>query len=262
MRSNLIQALRAAAVLALSLCSPLAGAQAPLLSVDYETGTPDSGVAELTLSNASAADAEFVTADLRRYPSRFAIGHKVVLDDPAYVSDGAPRSEAASNRAANGTYRPGDHRRYTVSVLLKDWEDWNQVSAPLDIIWQFKHVSGGPDFSIGVKRNALVLRYGASGQVTLIDDIRPYDNRWIDLRMDVLWSRTSDGYFTADVRLDGETDYVRKADLRGLATFDPRFAGEFGYLKWGLYRADSRSANGDARIRVAYHDDIAAIALP
>lgn len=252
---------RPSAALALFLCACGAHAQTPSLLVDYETGTRDSGVPGLTLSGASAPDAEFVAADLPR-SGRFAIAHKVALDDPAYVSDGAPRSEAASNRAANGTYRPGDHRRYTVSVLLKDWEDWNQVSAPLDIVWQFKHVGGGPDFSIGVKRNALVLRYGVSGQVTLIDDIRPYDNRWIDLRMDVRWSRANDGYFAADVRLDGEADYVRKADLRGLATFDPRFAGEFGYLKWGLYRPDSRSANGDARIREVYHDDIAAIALP
>ncbi|WP_074864206.1 heparin lyase I family protein [Lysobacter enzymogenes] len=243
------------------LCACGAQAQAPSLRVDYETGTRDSGVPALTLSGASAADAEFVATDLPR-SGRFAIGHKVALDAPAYVSNDAPRSETASNRAANGTYRPGDHRRYTVSVLLKDWEDWNRVSAPLDIVWQFKHVGGGPDVSIGVKRNALVLRYGASGQIVLVDDIRPYDNRWIDLRMDVLWSRANDGYFTADVRLDGETDYTRKADLRGLATFDPRFAGEFGYLKWGLYRADSRSANGDARIRVAYHDDITAVALP
>ncbi|MBN7136565.1 hypothetical protein A7A76_17605 [Lysobacter enzymogenes] len=251
-----------AAALALVFAGALATARAqtPLLHVDYESGTIDSGIADLDASDASAPDAVFVSETARA--GRYAIGHKVVLDDPAYVSDGKPRSESAALRTLPTRYRSGDHRRYAFSLMLKDWEDYTAGSiASVDIVWQFKHTQGGPDMFVGVRRNQLILRY-ANTQAVLINDIRPYDNAWIDLRIDVLWADTPTGYFTADLRLPGEAGFTRRAAAAGIVTLDPTATGAFGYPKWGLYRPDSDSARGSARTRIALHDEISVSALP
>jgi len=251
-------AIAAALVLASALSS--AQAQTPLLRVDYESGTTDSGIPDLSTTDASAPDASFITETARA--GRYAIAHNVVLDDPAYVSEGKPRSESAALKILPARYRSGDHRRYAFSLLLQDWEDYVAGSIPsVDIVWQFKHTQGGPDMFVGVRRNQLILRYG-NNQSVLINDIRPYDNAWIDLRFDVLWTDTPTGYFTADLRLPGESAFARKASAFGIVTLDPTATGSFGYPKWGLYRPDSDSARGSARTRIALHDEISVTALP
>ncbi|UZW58902.1 heparin lyase I family protein [Lysobacter enzymogenes] len=250
----------AALMFALALACASAHAQTPLLRVDYETGTIDSGIPDLNTSDASAADAIFVSETARA--GRYAIAHKVVLDDPAYVSEGKPRSESAALRTLPARYRSGDHRRYAFSVMLKDWEDYTAGRiASVDIVWQFKHTQGGADMFVGVRRNQLVLRY-ANTQSVLINDIRPYDNAWIDLRFDVLWADTPTGYFTADLRLPGESGFTRRAAVAGIVTLDPTATGAFGYPKWGLYRPDSDSSRGSAITRIALHDEISVTALP
>jgi hypothetical protein len=253
---------RTAAALALAFACAFSSVQAqtPLLRVDYESGTIDSGIPDLNTSDASAPDASFVVETARA--GRYAIAHKVVLDDPAYVSEGTPRSESAALRILPARYRSGDHRRYAFSLLLQDWEDYTAGSIPsVDIVWQFKHTQGGPDMFVGVRRNQLILRYGNS-QSVLINDIRPYDNAWIDLRFDVLWTDTPTGYFTADLRLPGESGFTRRAAASGIVTLDPTATGAFGYPKWGLYRPDSNSTRGSARTRIALHDEISVTALP
>lgn len=244
----------------LALCAPQAVAQSPTLVADYETGTVDSGIARIETTAATAPDAVFLGTAYAR-SGRYSVGHKVTLDDPAYVSYGKPRSETATDRVAAALYRNGDHRRYTFSVLLNDWQDWNGELAAIDILWQFKRTVSDADFFIGVRRNQLLLRY-ANQQLVLIDDIRPYDNRWIDFRFDVLWSASSNGYFLADMRLEGESDFTRKLTLTDYATFPPASVGQLGVIQWGLYRPDAASAGGSPLTRVVYHDDISVTALP
>lgn len=250
----------AALAFAFAFACSSAHAQTQLLRVDYESGTIDSGIPDLSTSDASAADAIFVSDTARA--GRYAIAHKVVLDDPAYVSEGKPRSESAALSILPARYRSGDHRRYAFSLMLKDWEDYTAGSiASVDIVWQFKHTQGGPDMFVGVRRNQLILRYGNT-QSVLINDIRPYDNAWIDLRFDVLWTDTPTGYFTADLRLPGESGFTRRAGVAGIVTLDPTATGAFGYPKWGLYRPDSDSSRGSAITRIALHDEISVTALP
>ncbi|QWF16219.1 heparin lyase I family protein [Lysobacter capsici] len=255
-----IRALMTCCLIGLMVCAQDVAAQTPTLVADYETGTTDSGIARIETTAATAPDAVFVG---RRYARSglYSVGHKVNLDDPAYVSYGKPRSETATDRVPAALYRDGDHRLYSFSVLLDDWQDWTGGSTPLDIVWQFKHVNGAADFLIGVRRNQMVLRYG-SRQIVLIDDIRPYDNRWIDFRFDILWSRNSDGYFIADMRLDTQADFTRKATIIDYPTFDPASAGQHGVLQWGLYRPDATTAGGAPLTRIVYHDDITVTAPP
>lgn len=264
--SSLPRYARRSAALLLLAAAHAASAQTPRLDIGYETGTLDSGYPGLIATQAPAADAAYLVSDLPR-SGRYAIAHKVSLRDPAYVSFGAPRSESVAGQVRidgdrPGQYQPGQRRLYTFSLLLKDWEDWTATGpAPVDILWQFKHYNGGPDMFVGVRRNQMILRYG-SKQAVLIDDIRPYDNRWLDLRFEVLWARDDSGYFIAELRRDGDSDYQRKVIEPAYATFDPSFAGTAGTMQWGLYRPDSEQVPAAALTRIVYHDDISVTELP
>lgn len=242
------------ASLALALAPAVAAAADELLLfVDYESGSVDSAIPGLGSTNASAPDAAFIGNPGRS--SQYAIGHRVVLGDPGYVSDGASRSESDTASLVATRATAGTRRFYSLSLQLSNWQDWKGGSAPVDIVWQFKHTDGDPDAFVAVKRNALVLRYGASNQATLVSDIRAYDNQWIDLKFDVLWSTQTDGFIKASVRLPGETAFQQALDASGLATFRATPAGSFVYLKWGLYRPDS-VAGTDTAERVVLHDNI------
>ena len=119
----------------------------------------------------------------------YSIAHKVVLDNPAYVSAGAPRSESATDQISSTFYSAGLERRYEFSFLLANWQPWDGLATPVDIIWQFKRFGSPADMFVGVKRNSLVLRYDGSAEATLINDVRPYVNQWVDVRIDVLWAQ-------------------------------------------------------------------------
>ncbi|BAV99257.1 heparin lyase I family protein [Lysobacter enzymogenes] len=242
-------------------------AQTTTLDIGYETGTDDSGYPGLVATEAVAADAAYLALDQPR-SGRYALAHKVTWRDPAYTSFGAPRSEATASgirgpgNTRPGQYAAGQHRRYTFSILLKDWEPWvATTAAPVDILWQFKHFGGGPDMFVGVRRNQMILRYG-NKQATLVDDVRPYNNRWIDFRFEVLWARDASGRFSADVRLDGQSDYVRKIEEPAFATFNPAYSSPGGTIQWGLYRPDAAAVPYAAATRVVYHDDITVTELP
>lgn len=235
-----------------------ATAPAVTMNADFETGTLDSGIPGLVATGATAPDAAFLAADSHGDGS-YAIGHKVVLDDPAYTSADAARSESDTTRVPAGVYRPGDTRRYEFSFQLKDWEDWKGVSAPVDIVWQFKRAGGGPNAFVAVKRNSLVLRY-ENEQINLVGDLRPYDDQWIDVRFDIRWSSSADGYMYVYARVPGQADYTLVHSVTDAATWEfGNATGTVGYLKWGLYRPDSTVAN-NAQTRVVYHDDIRVLA--
>jgi hypothetical protein len=250
-------------LVAVALVSPVSAAVKPrlLLNVGYETGTPDSGIPNLQATAASAPDAAVVSTAFAR-TGQYSIAHKVVLDDPAYVSAGAPRSESATNQISSTFYSAGLERRYQFSFLLYNWQPWDGLATPVDIIWQFKRFGAAADMFVAVKRNSLVLRYGGSAEATLINDVRPYVNQWIDVSIDVLWEPTPSGWANVQVRLPGQPDYA-PVFSSSFPTLNPAFTSSpNGYLTWGLYRPDSSSAAGDPITRIVYHDDIQVYSLP
>lgn len=238
-----------------------ADVQAPIV-VDYETGTANSGIPDLLVTNATASDAAYVVTDARS--GGYAIAHKVTLDDPAYVSNGSPRSESSTNRvwSSAGIYYNNTEAVYTFSLSLRDWQA--STSGDEDILWQFKHNQGRHDIAIGLQRNALMLHWnGNANRLALVRDVlapgNSLSNRWIDFRFRILWRNDGTGWFVMDMRLPGETDYGHTVTRTGISTFDPTpGTGTFGYLKWGVYRNDGSTANGDPATRIVYHDDIAA----
>ncbi|MEU6819376.1 heparin lyase I family protein [Streptomyces atriruber] len=234
-----------------------------LLDVDYESGTLDSGIPDLTTTHATAPDASAVVGP--GHTGSHGVMHKVTLDDDGYVSDGAPRSESATDKVTASRFRVGDERRYEFSVLLKDWEAYAEGDAVTgDILFQGKPAnSNPPSFYFGAKRNQIVFRSpGPDLQSTVVDDYRPYVNKWLRFRVDVRWADDDTGSYKISAKLPGQKDFELKKVYEDTRTWAPKNPSDFGYVKWGLYRPDSTTEKGSVKTRVAYHDDIRVSTLP
>ncbi|WKN18951.1 hypothetical protein NEH83_35065 [Streptomyces sp. JUS-F4] len=103
-----------------------------LLDAGYESGGLDSGIPGLTTTHAKASDASAIESG--GDGSARSVSHKVTLNNPDYVSDGAPRSESANNKIEKSLIHVGDVHRYEFSVMLKDWE--TSKGGAGDIIFQ------------------------------------------------------------------------------------------------------------------------------
>ncbi|MFF5786121.1 heparin lyase I family protein [Streptomyces sp. NPDC012693] len=241
-------------------CGAESGSSA-LLTIDYESGTLNSGLPDLTTTHATAGDASYVVPS----GSGRAVAHKVTLGDPAYVSDGAPRSESATNDVHEGKFVVGDRQRYEFSVLLTDWKPFAPGDSENgDIIFQGKHAGGNqPSFYLMTKRNSIAFRSPILGlQATVVDDFRAHAGQWMHFRVDVGWTDDSTGFYRVSTRMPGETRYTLRTAFENVRTFHPVNPTTFGYLKWGLYRPGQTLEQGDVPTRVIHHDDIRVLDLP
>lgn len=240
-----------------------------ILNVTYENGQLNSGITGVRGTVAPGADAAYtVPGD----SSAYAIAHKVTLGSPDYYSAEAYRSESDALEHQPSLFFPGMERRYEFSVYLKDWEQWNSANPPYgDNIFQLKVTGGDPvPVRLLTKRNAIVARYDASGNGTVIADFRPQINKWIHFRIDVKWTLDYTGYFKIYTRYSNEQSYTLRLQNLNARTFTgTQLAnGQKGYIKWGIYREAGKDANGNVittdnvLTRIAYHDNVRIIALP
>mmetsp|Transcript_3556 Transcript_3556/g.3954 ORF Transcript_3556/g.3954 Transcript_3556/m.3954 type:complete len:292 (-) Transcript_3556:106-981(-) len=227
-----------------------------IFKATYETGTIHSGITGLQGTYAAAADAAFVTSEFARQGT-YSIGHKVVIGDPNYSSSGAARSESDTLAVLDTRYTNGTNAVYKFSFLLHDWVDWLDQGIPVDIIFQFKHTQGAPDGFFGIKRNSLIMRYNGAErfQLNVVPDMRPFDNQWIDIKAEIRWRDDDTGSLKVWAKTPDDSDYILKIDKPNFRTFTDAATGDFGYLKYGLYRPDSTLTN-NAITREVYHDDI------
>ncbi|WP_409062561.1 heparin lyase I family protein [Streptomyces sp. SYP-A7185] len=180
----------------------------------------------------------------------------MTLNDEAYVSDGAPRSESANNELLDSLVHVGDEHRYEFSVLLKDWETGKGDAG--DIIFQGKHAGGNkPSFYLMAKRNEIAFRSPLLDlQAAVVGDVRAHVNKWMRFRVDVRWAEDRTGYYKVSAELPGESGFTLKKTYSDVNTFHPENPTTFGCIKWGLYRPASSTAAGDPATRVVRHDDI------
>ncbi|MGQ4448249.1 heparin lyase I family protein [Streptomyces griseus] len=230
-----------------------------LLDAGYESGGLDSGIPGLTTTHAKASDASAIESG--GDGSARSVSHKVTLNNPDYVSDGAPRSESANNKIEKSLIHVGDVHRYEFSVMLKDWE--TSKGGAGDIIFQGKHAGGNkPSFYLMAKRNEIAFRSPLLDlQATVVDDLRPHFDEWMQFRIDVRWTEDKTGYYKVSVQLPGEKDFTLKKTYTDVNTFHPENPTDFGYIKWGLYRPASSTEAGDPATRVVQHDNIRVIDL-
>ncbi|KYQ93614.1 hypothetical protein DLAC_04993 [Tieghemostelium lacteum] len=230
-----------------------------LVYVNYESGKLDDGIPSLEATAANASDAAFMVSPGRN--GMYAIGHKVTLGDPGYFSNNHYRSESATPGMPEGRFVRGDNRRYEVSLLLKDWQEWKPgMSESGDIIFQGKLGGGGnPAYYIAAKRNSLMFRMPNNNeQLLLLKDFRQFKNQWFDFRIDVAWRDSPTGFYIIYMRIPSiEKDYKLIKEYKNYHTYLPdNPESKIGYSKWGLYRADQSLEKGDIPTRIIYHDDI------
>lgn len=233
-----------------------------LVTIDYETGTVNSGISNLNTTNATAADAEYIVSPGRT--GNYAIAHRVTIGESGYFSDNHWRSEAATAQLFdNGKYYPGDERRFETSLLLKDWEPYTAGMAQNgDIIFQGKQSGGeNPAWYLSAKRNSITFRIPNDNiEPSIIDDFRPYINQWIDFRVDAKMTTDNTGYYKVYYRLPGQTEYTLAYEISNFRTFNQDIPEEnpSGYLKWGLYRPGQSITTDPPNVatRIIYHDDI------
>ncbi|WP_406347581.1 polysaccharide lyase [Streptomyces sp. NBC_00144] len=228
-----------------------------VLGVDYESGTLDSGVKGLTTTHATAPDASGVVRPGQA--SSYAVQHKVTLGDPGYESNGAPRSETATDLLKNGQFNVGDTQRYEFSVLLKDWQPYKPGDSESgDIVFQGKYAGGNvPAFYLMTKRNEVAFRSPhLNRQTTVVADLRPCINKWMNFRIDARWTPDDTGYFRVSVQLPGQSDYKQAASYENVRTYQPGNPADHGYIKWGLYRPSESIDKGDVPTRIVQHDNI------
>lgn len=221
---------------------------------DYENNTTNSGLTGINATNASATDAVYMVSGNE---SNYAVAHKVDRTDNTYFSNGSFRSESDVLDFSAANYRPGDHFRYEFSVYLKDWEEYIPGAAPYaDNLFQMKETEGVVT-RIATKRNGLFVWEPASSQNTLITDIRPYVNQWIDFKIDVLWTKGETGYIKYHIRFPGDELYTLVRFVENIITYyGTATQGQRGYFKWGVYREANATSTDTPDVRIAYHDNI------
>lgn len=223
------------------------GRAALLVSINFETGTLDSGQLGIEPSFPKARDA----LELVQEPARagnYAL--RVKIDKTTeYVSEGAYRAEygTVSNRASR--YNEGDLRIYKFSLFLPEtWEKDDRAS--IDSVWQFKRFGQGPDMFLAIKGEDLVLRTLNLRQDVLVRNVNR--GKWIDICLDVAWSATS-GRVSGFSKYGDEADFGRAFSFEGPNMLDT--GRDKSYLKWGLYKP-GYAASVTTRPRIVFIDDI------
>ncbi len=263
------------AAIALSTLAASSSAQA-VFHADYEDSTVSSGyptkgpdrveVPGIEPGLATAQDAAYIVTG-GAHNTAFAVANKVVLDDPAYVGGGFPRSEFGLGRIAGASYRDGDHGLYTFSMLFKDLVPsvkGTRKAPSEDVVWQFKHHGGGHDIHLSLQGTQLKLGWGGNVyKMVVIDNVMPYVNQWMDFRFDILWKSDNTGDFTFQMKLPGETELGHTVAMKGIQTYvtaspDGTPWTGIGSVQYGVYRNGAKSAAGDTKTLIVYHDEVTA----
>lgn len=216
---------------------------------------------------ATAKDAVYIVEG-GAHNSAFAIANKVVLDDPAYVGGGFPRSEFGFAGFPGALYKDGEHGKYSFSMLFKDLVPSVKGSRPEpaeDVVWQFKHHGGGHDLHLALVGTNLVLGWGGNVyKQVIVDNVMPHVNKWMDFRFEVLWKSDKTGFFSMEMKLPGDNGWghtIRKKDLQTYVTASPDgtpWTGT-GSIQYGVYRHSANSSAGDTKTLIVYHDQVSAI---
>jgi hypothetical protein len=173
-----------------------------------------------------------------------------IEENSVSVSAGAYRAESDTMKLLQTRYGAGDTLLYRFSLKLPaDWE--TQPRSSIDIVWQFKRFDGQPDMFVAVKGNALVLRVGATAQVTLLESL-PL-GRWLDLDLKVHWSNRPDGKVEGTVSAESDAVLHHFEYAGATARNDKPNAG---YLKWGLYKPGKTDRSMQFQPRSVWHDEI------
>lgn len=233
-----------------------------IIYATYEDGTLNSGIDQLTGAPSNATDATEV-ANFGAHSSNHSICHKALLNDTSYYDHytGKASSQTDTLNILAVRYAPGTEFIYKFSVFLPNWQEG---PGPMDVIWQFQHALGEPDAMLGMRRNSLYIRYGKStsrfrSESIVIANLEKHRDQWIDIEAHIRWEYYQDtGFIRLRVKTPTDPEPVMMFQVENYKTFTDNGSGDFGYVKWGMYRPESTLQNtpNDMYERVVCHDNI------
>jgi len=231
-----------------------AQAQAPrddasvIFRADYESRELTSKVPGLAPEGPEAPDAQQIDCTVAR-AGQCSIVTRLRME-PSYISAGAHRSETSTSRIPGTLYSPGDHFRYSFSLLIDaGWQADTRES--IDSIWQFKRFQGHPDMFVSIKGDTLVWRITDAQQITLAKALPR--GEWLDFVFDIHWSTGADGRAELTVT-NARSGASQKFSYEGANMRDGKPKG--GYVKWGIYKPGQLKRTDAFPLRVVHHDNI------
>ncbi len=232
---------------AISLAQARIAWAADILHIGYESGniSPQFGI---VAERPMAADSINIDCAVARVGS---CSLKTVLRrTDAYISYGRHRAETETMHLKSLLYSAGESYRYNFSFRTDEGWQYDNREA-IDIIWQFKRFDSHSDMFIALKGHDLVLRVLANDQYVLKNDFQP--GKWMDIRVEVLWSAKANGKVAVYLRDEGEESYRRVTSFIGANIFNslPGFARP----KWGIYKPAFPKSDFDGP-RIVFHDEI------
>ncbi|MDN3240729.1 polysaccharide lyase [Glycomyces tritici] len=237
----------------------------PVLRVEYESGTVDSGVAGLGVNECCGYSIDTTTL------SRNGIGavkHEVRYGDSA--ADG-PRAESHTETIEATHFDSGDSVYYGFSVYIPSTWVFDETSE--DIVFQWHNYKDSCDFKdrgpsafLSVHTNGQWrLRYNSDSaacstetsvvkQAQDLGAVKP--GQWNDFVFKFDWSEGADGRIQVWHQTSKALGWVKVADRQGANTYND-VPTTIGYLKWGIYKPAWRTAPSNVSTRAVFHDNIA-----
>ncbi|MGF6811231.1 hypothetical protein OKW30_006423 [Paraburkholderia sp. Clong3] len=218
-----------------------------LLHIGYESGniSPQSGV---VAQKPKADDSINVDCSVSRAGK---CSLKTILcRTDSYISYGRYRAETETSGLKSLLYSAGESYRYGFSFRTDNqWQYDTRES--VDTVWQFKRFGTHADMFVAIKGHDVVLRVLKDGQYVIKKDFQP--GKWMDIRIDVLWSDGANGMVVVYFREEGEKSYHPVVNFTGANMFNstPKFARP----KWGIYKPTFQKSYFDGP-RIVFHDEI------
>lgn len=239
--------------------------RAATVRVTYETGTKDSGYADLGFNECCPHSLQL--DDLARRGT-YALRADLRYGDPQVA--GGTRAESHTLRMPATHYRAGDTRYYGVSIYIPS--TW-RTDTREDAVFQWHKLKDscddpvrGPSAFLAVMPNGtwrLRTNHDANACSTPTSVGKPAHDlgpatpgRWHDFVFHIKWSYTDTGTVQVWHKTDLTTTWTKVLNATGANTYNDQ-STSVGYLKWGIYKPAWNTTPTAVTQRLVWHDNIA-----
>lgn len=223
----------------------------PALSIDYESGTLDSGIRGVEAEPPTVKEGITLSTDIRR-SGKYAIRYKIAHQDGDSAEKTTYRAESICRGPGDITrYGDGDHVEYRFSIYVPG--TWRAAPSERGYIWiwQVKRSSKAADLVVAIHGNRLFCGL-LNTHLTLVEEL-PRE-AWIDVKLRMRWGYFRQGWLKAYVKLANDREYTLVKTLTGMTMYTER--PEDPHLKWGLHKPKFDSSVAEYGPRTIYYDDI------
>lgn len=238
----------------------------PVVRVDYETGTLDSGYPALGLDNQCCPGVSLRVTDLARTGGSAVRSH-LRYGDP--MVKGGTRAESHTIKMPETLFGSGTTAYYGFSVyvpstwqtdtredIVFQWHNWPDSCEASKVPSAFLSIQPSGKWRLRVNSDANACSTADSIVKTSADLADVKTGQWNDFVFRFAWNHGDDGEIEAWHQSSKNLGWKNVLPTRkGANTFND--VGPRGYLKWGIYKPAWNDAPTNVDSRVLVHDNIA-----